>query len=135
MATPKLTPKQISEVSNLVAGYVLAKRDKYAARAVPLSAQQRASVAVFFSSELLGNTRVLVLESEHVANPEFYPMLYAMRFQNLPDQSAMAGITATTLLFYRNPSRPVCSFTSRCTWNSTGSSAYRVSPNFTCEAS
>src|SRR6266480_5219131 len=106
MATQKLTPKQISEVSNLVAGYVLAKRDKYAARAVPLSAQQRASVAVFFSSELLGNTRVLVLESERVANPEFYPMLRAMGFQNLPDQSAMAAITFRDVVVSYEPFSP-----------------------------
>jgi hypothetical protein len=73
MATPKLTPNQISEVSNLVAGYIVTQRHKYAARAAPLSAQQRALVAAFFSPELLGNTRVLVLESERVVNPEFYP--------------------------------------------------------------
>jgi len=93
MATPKLTPPQISEVSNLVVSYILEQRNKYAARAVPLSAQQRAAVAAFFSTELIGNTRLLVLESERVANPQFYPMLRAIGFQNLPDQSATAAIT------------------------------------------
>ncbi|PYV63724.1 MAG: hypothetical protein DMG97_36955, partial [Acidobacteria bacterium] len=56
MATPKLTPDQIAQISNLVAGYILAQRDKYAAPALPLSAQQRAAIAAFFSPELLGNT-------------------------------------------------------------------------------
>jgi hypothetical protein len=106
MAAPKLTPKQISDVSNLVAEYILGQRDKYAARAVPLSAQQRGSVAAFFSPELLGNTRVLVLESERVANPEFYPMLYAMGFQNLPDQSAMAAITFHDVVVSHEPFSP-----------------------------
>lgn len=106
MATPKLTPNQISEVSNLVAGYILAQRDKYAARAVPLSAHQRAAIGGFFSPELLGNTRVLVLESERVTNPEFYPMLYRMGFQNLPDQSAMAAITFHDVVVSHEPFSP-----------------------------
>ena len=106
MATPKLAPKQISEVSNLVAGYIVTQRDKQAARAKPLSEQQRAAVAPFCSPELLGNTRVLVLESERVANPEFYPMLYAMGFQNLPDQSAMAAVTFHDLVVSHEPFSP-----------------------------
>jgi hypothetical protein len=110
LATPKLTLKQISEVSNLVAGDILAQRDKYAARAVPLSAQQRGAVAAFFSSELLGNARVLMLESERVANPEFYPMLYAMGFQNLPDQSAMAAITFHDVVVPHEPFSPALLF-------------------------
>src|SRR5919109_940506 len=92
-ATPRLSPDQIAEISRLVAAHILAQRDRYAPRAVPLAEQQRAPLAAFFSPELLGNTRVLVLASERVPNPGFYPMLRAMGFQNLPDQSAMAAIT------------------------------------------
>jgi hypothetical protein len=71
MATPKLSPDQIAQISNLVADYILAQRDKYAAHALALSAQQRIAIAAFFSPELLGNTRVMVLEGERVANPRF----------------------------------------------------------------
>jgi hypothetical protein len=106
MATPNLSPDQIAQMSNLVAGYILAQRDKYAAHALALSAQQRIAIAAFFSPELLGNTRVLVLEGERVANPDFYPMLHGMGFQNLPDQSAMAAITFYDVIVSHEPFSP-----------------------------
>jgi hypothetical protein len=43
--------------------------------------------------EVLDNVRVLVLEGERVPNPDFYPMLRGLGFNNLPDQSAMGAIT------------------------------------------
>jgi hypothetical protein len=93
MATPKLTPDQIAQVSELVAGYISAQRGKYAPRVVSLSAQQRAPLEPFFAQEVLDNVHVLVLEGERVQNPEFYPMLRNLGFKNLPDQSTMAAIT------------------------------------------
>lgn len=75
MATPRLTPDQIAQVSGLVAQYITAQREMYAPRAVPLSAQQRAAMNGFFSPQLLEGTRLLVLQGERVANPDFYPML------------------------------------------------------------
>jgi hypothetical protein len=48
MATPKLNTDQISQLSGLVGDYITTQRQKYAPRAVPPSAQQRASVAAFF---------------------------------------------------------------------------------------
>jgi len=93
MATPKLTPDQIGQVSELVAGYISAQRAKYAPRAIPLSAKLRAPLEPFFTPEVLDSVRVLVLEGERVANPEFYPMLRNLGFKNLPDQSAMGAIT------------------------------------------
>ncbi len=47
----------------------------------------------FFSPQLLQSVRVLVLQRERVANPDFYPMLKSLGFNNLPDQSKMAAIT------------------------------------------
>ena len=93
MATPKLTPDQIAQVSGLVADYISSQQQKYASRAVPLTSQQKAAVSPFFAPELLVNTLLLVLEGERVANPDFYPMLRNLGFKNLPDQSAMAAIT------------------------------------------
>ena len=93
MPAPKLSPDQIAEVSKLVAGYISAQREKYAPHAVPLSAQQRAPLEPFFAREVLDGARVLVLQRERVQNPEFYPMLTSLGFNNLPDQSAMGAIT------------------------------------------
>jgi hypothetical protein len=89
MATSRLTPEQIAQVSGLVAQYITTQREKYTSRATQLSAQQKANMAGFFSLELLHDARLLVLSGERVINPDFYPMLRNWSFRNLPDQSAM----------------------------------------------
>ena len=93
METPRLTPDQIGQVSGLVAQYITTQREKYAPRAVPLSAQQKGLLKGFFSAEVLDGTRLLVLRGERVGNPDFYPMLRSLGFNNLPDQSTMRAIT------------------------------------------
>ena len=93
MATPRLTPDQIAQVSGLVSQYIATQREKYAPRAIPLSVQQTAAMNGFFSPQLLHSVRLLVLLRERVANPDFYPMLRSLGFNNLPDQSAMGAIT------------------------------------------
>jgi hypothetical protein len=104
--TPKLTPDQVAQVSELVAGYISAQRGKYAPRAIPLSTQQRAPLEPFFAREVLDNVRVLVLEGERVPNPEFYPMLRGLGFRNLPDQSAMGAITFSDVVVSHEPFSP-----------------------------
>jgi len=103
MPTPRLTSEQVAQVSGLVSQYITAQREKYAARAVPLSAQQRATVEPFFSPELLGGTRLLVLQGKRVANPDFYPMLRTLGFTNLPDQATMAAITFCDVVVSHEP--------------------------------
>jgi hypothetical protein len=90
---PRLNPEQIAQVSGLLAQYIETERKSYAPRAVPLSAEQKQAMAGFFSPQLTGDTRVLVLRGERVCNPDFYPMLRNLGFHNLPDQSTMAAIT------------------------------------------
>jgi hypothetical protein len=102
-APPKLTADQIAQVSELVAGYILARREKYAPCSIPLSAHQRAPLEPFFAREVLDNVRVLVLEGERVRNPEFYPMLRGFGFKNLPDQSGMGAITFCDVLVSHEP--------------------------------
>jgi hypothetical protein len=101
--TPKLTPDQVAQVSELVAGYISAQRGKYAPRAIPLSTQQRAPLEPFFAREVLDNVRVLVLEGERVPNPDFYPMLRGLGFINLPDQSGMGAITFCDVVVAHEP--------------------------------
>ena len=93
MATPQLRGEQIAHLSVLVARYITNQREKYSPRAVRLSAQQATAMARFFSPQLLDQARLLVLKGERMANPEFYPMLQDMGFNNLPDQSTMRAIT------------------------------------------
>ena len=47
----------------------------------------------FFSPQVLDATRLLVLRGERVGNPDFYPLLRRLGFNNLPDQSTNAAIT------------------------------------------
>jgi hypothetical protein len=93
MATPRLTPDQIAQVSGLVSLYISTQREKYISRAVALSAPQGVAMTGFFSPELLDSTHLLALQGERIANPEFYPMLRSLGFNSLPDQSTMAAIT------------------------------------------
>ncbi len=103
MAAPALTPEQIDRVSELVAQYITTQRERYATRAIPLSAQQKAALAGFFLPQLLDNARLLVLQGERVANPDFYPMLRNLGFNNLPDQSTMAAITFSDIVVCHGP--------------------------------
>jgi hypothetical protein len=102
-ATPALTTEQVAQVSGLVAQYISVQREKYAPRSVPLSAQQKAVVMGFFSQQLLGDTRLLVLQGERVANPDFYPILKSLGFKNLPDQAGMAAITFCDIVVSHEP--------------------------------
>jgi hypothetical protein len=103
MPLPMLAPAQITQLAGLVAQYISSQRTKYGSRAVPLSAEQRTAMFYFFSPEVLGAARLLVLRSERVSNPDFYPMLKAMGFDNLPDQSTMGGITFSDVVVAHAP--------------------------------
>jgi hypothetical protein len=103
MATPHLTPEEIAQVSGLVAQYITTQREKYTPRATQLSAEQKANMAGFFSPELLDDARLLVLSGERVVNPDFYPMLRNRGFLNLPDQSAIGGITFSDTVVSHGP--------------------------------
>ena len=102
-ATPRLTPDQVAYVSGLVAQYISTQRDGYGSQAIPLSAQQKANMDGFFSSQLLESTRVIVLQGERVANPDFYPMLKSLGFKNLPNQSRMGAITFCDVVVSHEP--------------------------------
>jgi hypothetical protein len=90
---PILQPEQLAAISELVAQYITTQRNRYVTMTVPLSIQQRAAMAGFFSSQLLDDASLVVLNEERVANPDFYPTLREFGFNNLPDQSSMAAIT------------------------------------------
>jgi len=96
MPIPHLKPEQVAQVSGLVAQYITSQRARYAPRAISLSASQKAAIAGFFSPQLIDETHLLVLSGERVPNPDFYPMLRNLGFNNLPDQSNMAAITFQT---------------------------------------
>jgi hypothetical protein len=97
-----LTSDQIAQVSDLVAGYIAAQREKALPLAVPLSPAQRASLDGFFLPQVL-NTRLLVLGESRVENPTFYPMLRQMGFTNLPNFTTMAAVTFCDVVVSHQP--------------------------------
>jgi hypothetical protein len=100
---PKLNSGQIDQLSALVADYIALQRTRYLPRARPLSAAQKTAMADFFSPQLLDNARSLVLESERVANPDFYSTLRNLGFNDLPDQSTMRAITFVDTVVSHGP--------------------------------
>src|SRR5437762_6885908 len=90
---PQLSPRQIAQVSGLVAQYIAARRERFYPQAAPLAAAQKAAMSGFFLPQVLDAARVLVLFDRRVENPPFYPTLAGMGFSNLPDFSQMAAIT------------------------------------------
>ena len=103
MAIPRLTHEQVVHVAALVAQYITTQRNAFAPRAIPLSAPQKAAMAGFFSPQLLDDARLLVLTGERVPDPDFYPLLRTLGFNNLPDQSTMAAITFSDCLVSHVP--------------------------------
>jgi hypothetical protein len=103
---PQLTPDQIQQLSGLVAEYIRAKQEIFAGRAVRVPTTLRLPLNLFFRPDVLNTTRVVVLQNEHVANPDFYPMLLELGFMHLPDFSGMAAITFEDLIVSHEPLSP-----------------------------
>jgi hypothetical protein len=103
MATPQLNAIQVAQLSGLVAKYIEHQRGLYVPRAISLSNQEHAAMSGFFPQALLASTRLLVLQRERVANPDFYPMLRNLGFDNLPDQSTMGAITFCDVIVSHGP--------------------------------
>ena len=103
MPPPILSSEQISQVSAPVAEYVASQRDRFHNRATNLSPAQESTLAGFFHSDLLEATRILVLETERIANPPFYPALRSMGFTDLPDFAFMAAVTFNDVIVSHEP--------------------------------
>jgi hypothetical protein len=103
MAAPRLTPDQITQVSELVAHYINAQRERYSPCGIVLSSQQKVAMTGFFSPRLLNLRRVVVLQGERIESPDFYPALKKLGFENLPDQTAMAAITFSDVVISHGP--------------------------------
>ena len=93
LESARLSPDQVAHISQLVAEYISTQRERYGTRAAPLTLKQAGATSPFFTPELLVSTRVLVLRSERLSNPDFYPTVRKLGFENLPDQRTMAAIT------------------------------------------
>jgi len=103
MPPPSLSPQQISQISAFVAEYIASQRDRFRERATNLSQPQKCALTGFFRSDLLEAARILVLETERIANPPFYSALRRMGFTNLPDFAFMAAVTFSDVIVSHEP--------------------------------
>jgi hypothetical protein len=103
MHTQSLSAEQIRQVSESVAQYISARRSHFFTRAGHLTAAQQAAMAGFFSAKVLETTRILVLEKERIANPDFYVMLRGLGFSNLPDFARMSAVTFQNVVVSHEP--------------------------------
>lgn len=83
----------VAQLSGMVEDYILSSRKKYAARAVPLSPEQRSSMQPFFPAQILDQIHLLRLQDERVQDPPFYGMARMMGFRNLPSFADTAAVT------------------------------------------
>jgi hypothetical protein len=95
MPVAKLSPQQVSWVSNQVAAYIKRQRRLHRTQAAPLSSKQRGVMQSFFPASVLDSARLLTLRRK-LGNPDFYPKLIAMGLDArlLPDfAEGMAAVT------------------------------------------
>lgn len=91
-------------------------------------------MAGFFSPQLLDRVRILVLRSERIADPDFYPMLQGLGFKSLPTQSGMAAITLCDVVVPMKRFRTGTCFTNLFMSNNIVNSGFLVLQNFTSAA-
>ncbi len=81
----------VKQVAGAVGNYIEEQREKYRAMAEPLPEDDQEALRPFYGTSLDGI--VLALVDQPPENPKFYAQVAAFGFKNLPDFSAMAGIT------------------------------------------
>jgi hypothetical protein len=93
MDLSKISPGLIGQVAGMVAEYISSSRNKYGAKAVPLTPDQRTAMEPFFPPEILDQTKLLVLRGQRIQDPGFYTMARMMGFRDLPSFSDVAAVT------------------------------------------
>src|SRR5216684_1219253 len=93
MDLSKLPPGMTGQLAGMVEDYILKNQKRYAPRAVPLTAEQKASVQPFFAPKILDQSRLLVLQGERIQDPSFYGMARMMGFKDLPSFTDTAAVT------------------------------------------
>ena len=103
MASPQLTLAQVQQLSGAVAEYIASQRGFFLRTSLPLTLEQREAMEGFFVPDVLDGSRLVVLQSSRVQNPDFYPQLWRLGFRNLPDFRTMAAITFGDVVVSHQP--------------------------------
>ena len=101
---PALSAEQITSLTQAVAQYIRAQRERYYPRAATLAFSELWNR--FFTLDDLQRIRVLQPGQERVPNPPFYPELQQLGFTGLPDFSTMPAITFDDVVVFHDPLTP-----------------------------
>ncbi|HET6175637.1 MAG TPA: hypothetical protein VFE61_01815 [Candidatus Sulfotelmatobacter sp.] len=86
------TSEQIAQAVGWLSSYLRAQREHYLPSAEPLDKQYKAFMWPYFSSALLEQVRIVQLQGERVALPDFYAQARALGFDP-PEVSHMDSVT------------------------------------------
>jgi len=95
-----LDEAKVLDASARVASYLHEQREHYWASGQPLEKSQREVMTPFFSPDLLGRARVVVLDRQRIPNPPFYTEARAMGFTNLPELTHLSSVTFEDVLVF-----------------------------------
>jgi hypothetical protein len=95
------TPEQIAQGVQGLCDYLRRQREAYFPKAEPLSASQKTALARYFRVRLLEQVRVVQLEGDREAVPDFLARVRALGFDNLPDVTHMESLPFIDVVAFR----------------------------------
>lgn len=101
---PELSPQQIGQFAQAVAGYIHQQREHYYPLGAPMAFGEMWTR--YFPANDLQRVRILQPGRERVANPPFYADLKKLGFTGLPDFNTMAAITFDDAVVFHDPLTP-----------------------------
>jgi hypothetical protein len=100
MPRPRLSSRQVSQLTDWVAIYIADQRSHFLTRAKPIGSDQVAILRAFFPEDVLCTAKVV---RGRASEPPFYSQLRAMGISNAPPFSDMAGITFEDVIVHVEP--------------------------------
>jgi len=102
MPLPRLSSKQVSQLTDQVAIYIADQRSHFLGKAKPIRSDQRIILRAFFPQDVLCTATVA---RGRASEPPFYSQLRAMGIRNAPAFSDLAGITFEDVIVHVAPLR------------------------------
>jgi hypothetical protein len=99
----ELSAEQVKWITGEVRDYILAQRECFADRCLPLTKAQALAMAGFFPDAVLASVRLGVLKGERIENPGFYKNLRAWGIDTALDFEDMAAITLVDVVVSHVP--------------------------------
>ena len=100
MPPSKLSPKQINQLADWVASYIIEQRSHFYVKAKPIEPDQVSLLRPFFPEDVLCEARVV---RGRASKPPFYSQLRSLGITNAPPFSEMAGITFQDVIVHVEP--------------------------------